>query len=168
MILRVLSWSADRSGCSLIVCIQIFLIGVDAVNLLLVRGLVLRTPMPDRFAIPLLVGLALNPTSILLAAQHGNFDAVVALWVLFFIGSMWAYLRTGSNQHWYCACLLLGMGVLTKTIPLLLAPLLFAGHRRLSKRSLIGGSALFLAPLIIGMVPLFFADADSVMHHVVR
>jgi len=93
------------------------------------------------------VGLALNPVSILLCCQHRNFDVLVALSVLAALLALERRARTGAVEDWLSACGWLGLGVLAKTVPLLLAPLLAPGARR--ARTL--GVLLFLGPTALAL-----------------
>ncbi len=115
---------------------------------------------------PVLLGLVLSPISILLTVQHGNFDALVALWLLLFLGALWSHHASGSRRSWLLACFFLGMGVFTKTVPLLLAPLLLAGSWPRKIPTALLGLFILIGPTVIGLVPLYLADAPSVRLHV--
>jgi len=85
----------------------------------------------------LVLGIALNPVCILLSVQHGNFDVIVAVWVVLFLHFLLRDLQlrrsTGADEnadHWLLACLFLGLGILTKVVPVVLVPLLFVGCRQ--------------------------------------
>ena len=103
----------------------------------------------------LLVAIALNPAAIFQVTQHGNFDVLMALWIVLGIDSLVQFHREHRKNDWLLACLWLGLGVLTKTIPLILAPLLAIDAKKLSARDLIAGIFLFLAPATIGVGVLF-------------
>src|SRR5262249_51075158 len=94
----------------------------------------------------LLFGIALDPVAIILVCQHGNSDVQVGLLVTLAVAALGAYRRSHDVAAWLCGCLLLGLGVLAKTVPLVLAPLLAPGARRASGAGRALGAALFLGP----------------------
>ena len=71
----------------------------------------------------LLVGIALNPVAIILVCQHGNSDVQVGLLVTLAVAALGAHHRSRDIAAWLGGCLFLGLGVLAKTVPLVLAPL---------------------------------------------
>ena len=87
----------------------------------------------------LLVGIALNPVAILLVCQHGNSDINVGLLVTLAVAALIAHWRSRDVVFWLCGCLLLGVGVLAKTVPLFLAPIFAPGARLAGKLGLCWG-----------------------------
>ena len=89
----------------------------------------------DRRAVrrALVVGIALNPVAIILVCQHGNSDVQVGLLVTLAVAALAAHRRSRDVAAWLGGCLLLGLGVLAKTVPLVLAPLLAPGARSASR-----------------------------------
>jgi hypothetical protein len=116
----------------------------------------------------LLVGVALNPVAILLVCQHGNSDVVVGLLVTLAIAALIAYERSRDAVVWLGACLLLGLGVLAKTVPLVLAPLLAPGARQGSWTTRGLALALFLGPAALGVVVILALAPEAVTEHVLR
>lgn len=165
-VLYVLDRASEFTGVSLIRCLQGLLIAVDAINLLLVLRMLSRSDVSGKWIKPVLLGLVLSPISILLTVQHGNFDALVALWLLLFLGALWSHHASGSRRSWLLACFFLGMGVFTKTVPLLHAPLLLAGSWPRKIPTALLGLLILIGPTVIGLVPLYLADAPSVRLHV--
>ena len=165
-VIRVLDLISALTGASFVHCLQGLLTLVDAVNLLLVQRLLARSGASENSAKPILLGLALSPISILLAGQHGNFDPLLATWLLLFIGALWSHHASGTSRSWLLACFLLGMGVFTKTVPLLLGPLLLISPWSRGLPTALMGLFLLLAPTIIGLLPLYLVDAQSVRHDV--
>ena len=141
--------------------LQITLMAIESIVLILTYKLI-RTVSPEAAARKIvLVGLALNPAAILLVCQHGNFDVLVALWLVLFLGSLLRYDRKGEEAQWLLACLFLGLGILTKTVPLVLTPFLAGGFRRLSGPTRFLGLTLLLGPVALGMSILYvLAPAD--------
>jgi len=147
MVIAALDWIARTLGMPFQRALVGLLIAADlaamALTWLLIRRLWPRA-RADRWVA---VGLALNPVSILLCCQHRNFDVLVALAVLAALLALARRTRTGAVENWLAACGWLGLGVLAKTVPLLLAPLLAPGARR--ARGL--GLVLFLGPTALGL-----------------
>lgn len=115
----------------------------------------------------LLAGISLNPVAILLVCQHGNFDVLVGLWVVLFTTQLVLFQRSEDSVEWLVACLFLGLAVLTKTVPLVLAPLLAQGARGLPPKTRWLGAALVLGPVILGMSVIYVLDPNGVTHKVI-
>ena len=137
-------------GISFVHGLQLFLAAVESAVICLTFRLISRLGRGPAWPLAL-VGLALNPACILLTCQHGNFDVLVGLWVLLFVGSLIQYQRSKDEVDWLLACLFLGLGILTKTVPLVLCPLLAGGWRRSSWPARAVGLALVLGPVCLGM-----------------
>lgn len=115
-----------------------------------------------------MVGIALNPVAILLVCQHGNFDVIMVFWVLLAAEGLVRYNETQNLAYWLCACLFLGLGILTKTVPLALVPMLAAGfHRADSKRRLLG-AIMALGPAAFGMSVIYVLTPEAVVNHVLE
>jgi MFS family permease len=99
----------------------------------------------------LLVGIALNPVAILLVCLHGNSDVQVGLLVTLAVSALCAHWRSRDVVLWLLGCLFLGLGVLAKTAPLVLAPILAPGARVASRAARGLGVALFLGPAALGL-----------------
>jgi hypothetical protein len=70
---------------------------------------------------------------------------------MLFMLSLLRYNRAGDDADWLCACLFLGLGILTKTVPLVLVPLLAGGFREATARLRFLGLALVLGPVALGI-----------------
>jgi len=147
MIIAGLDWTARTLGVPFQRALVGFLLVADLVAMTLTWLLVRRLWPRARAERWVAVGLALNPVSILLCCQHRNFDVLVALSVLAALIALERLARSGAVEDWLSACAWLGVGVLAKTVPLLLAPLLAPGARR--ARGL--GVLLFLGPTALGL-----------------
>jgi glycosyl transferase family 87 len=147
MVIAALDWTARTLGFPFQRALVGLLIAADLVAMALTWLLVRRLWPRARADRWVAVGLALNPVSILLCCQHRNFDVLVALAVLAALLALERRARTGAVEDWLAACGWLGLGVLAKTVPLLLAPLLAPGARR--ARGL--GVLLFLGPTALGL-----------------
>jgi len=115
----------------------------------------------------LLVGIALNPVAIILICQHGNSDVQIGLLVTLATAALIAYGRTRDVVFWLCGCLLIGVGVLAKTAPLVLAPLLAPGARLVSRPGRLLGLALLLGPAALGLSVIAALVPIAVWDHVV-
>ncbi len=102
-----------------------------------------------------LIGISLNPVSILLVCQHCNFDVIVSLWIVLFFVMLFYFWEKDTPDYWLCACLFLGLGVLTKTVPIILFPLLLYCIRQINNRYRLIGAYLFIFPCFLGMSILF-------------
>jgi hypothetical protein len=116
----------------------------------------------------LLVGIALNPIAIILVCQHGNSDVQVGLLVTLAAAALLAHQRSRDVVHWLLACLLLGVGVLAKTVPLVLAPVLTPGGRLASTAGKALGAALFVGPAALGVAVILALSPQAVVDHVIR
>ena len=144
---------ARAFGVPLTTAIRLFLILADALGVLL-SGRLIRRLAPVSVLGPLLVGWSLNPIAILLVCQHGNFDGLVAVCVLLTLLALVDFLEDADPVSWLRACGWLGIGVLVKTIPITLAPLLATGSR-LSRRTHALGGALVVGPALYGVSVVF-------------
>lgn len=115
----------------------------------------------------MLFGLAINPASIFLSCQHCNYDVFVGLFVLLAAWMLMEWHRRLMPEAWLAACFFIGMGILAKTVPIIMTPLLLLGFRRLSVPVRLFGVLLLAAPFTIGMSVLFTLEPHGVMEHVV-
>jgi hypothetical protein len=85
--------------------------------------------------------------------------------------SIAALLRFGVSEHpvdWLFAALALGIGILTKTIPMILVPLLMAGWKKLENRTRILGAILLVGPVALGLSVLFALVPRAILQHVIQ
>jgi len=144
-------------------CLQFVLIFFESAAILLTLRLIRRMAPAARAATLVVVGLALNPIAILQVCQHCNFDVIVAFWLLLFLLSLLRYNRTKDFADWLCATLFLGLGILTKTVPLILVPLLAGGFRQATHRIRFLGITLLLGPVSVGLSIIYvLAPADVI------
>jgi hypothetical protein len=115
----------------------------------------------------LLWGIALNPVAIFLSCQHCNYDVFVGLFVLVAVWMLIEWSTRETREAWLAACFFIGMGILAKTVPVILTPLLLIGFRRLPVAVRCFGIVLLAAPFTIGMSVLFALEPHGVMEHVV-
>jgi len=115
-----------------------------------------------------MAGIALNPVAIFLVCQHCNFDVIMTLWVLLAAESLVRYNQSHDVLDWLCACLFLGLGILTKTVPLALAPLLAAGFRNATAAGRLLGATLLLGPAALGMSVIYVLAPAAVFNDVLE
>jgi hypothetical protein len=115
----------------------------------------------------LLVGIALNPVAILLICQHGNSDVNVGLLVTLAVAALVAHWRSRDVVFWLGGCLLLGLGVLAKTVPLVLAPVLAPGARLTGDAGRALGAALLLGPAALGLSVLLALVPEATRENVI-
>ncbi|HUB87782.1 MAG TPA: hypothetical protein VMB22_07810 [Verrucomicrobiae bacterium] len=154
-IIFCISKVATMLGAPFFRVLQSFLIlaesGVIIFLIILIREVVPTAPVRKI----VIIGLALNPIAILLICQHCNFDVLVGFWLLLFMISLLRYNRDNNPGNWLAACLFLGLGILTKTVPLLLIPMLAGGFRRATGLFKFLGAALLLGPVTLGMSVIY-------------
>jgi hypothetical protein len=146
--------------------LQTTLILVELGTLALAWALLRRVRPEAAAARWVLFGLALNPVAVLLTCQHCNFDGLVALAVLGFALALGRFHRTGAATDWLEACLFLGLGVVTKTAPLVLVPLLVPGGRALGARGWAFGLTLVLGPAALGLGVLYALTPEAIVRNV--
>lgn len=141
--------------------VQFFLAAVESLVVVALFRLIRQLVPTAKPFMLLLLGIALNPVTILLVCQHCNFDVIVALWVLLFVGALARYYQSHDDVDWLLACLFLGLGILTKTVPLVLCPMLAGGFRRVAAKARWLGLMLVFGPVTLGMSIIYvLAPAD--------
>lgn len=162
----IISKIADSFGVPFFRVLQVFLILFETVVIAVTARLIqLLAPAANVRAL-VLIGIALNPAAILLTCQHCNFDVIMTLWMLLAIASLMRYNASDNLFDWLCACLFLGLGILTKTVPLALVPLLAGGFRKATATGKLLGTALALGPVTLGMSVIYVLSPAQVAHNV--
>lgn len=110
--------------------------------------------------------VCLNPAAILQTTQHLNFDVIPTLWMLLAVLTLIRYVETEQAIWWLYAALFIGLGILTKTFPIVLLPLLFLGFYRLSPETRILGVILAIAPAALGMSVIYVLCPDGVHRNI--
>lgn len=155
-------------GIDFYLAVRLALIIADVVVMLLTVGLLRQINAKAPYAALVLVGYCLNPVPLLITVQQANFDAFVAIWILLFFHFLINFGRGRDAVDWLLAAACLGMGVFTKTTPLLLWPLLVPGLRWLPWRVGVFGGLLVLAPVTLAMAPLYVLNPDVITNFVLR
>jgi hypothetical protein len=143
--------------------LQLLLIAAESGVIILTARLIRKVAPASRVSTLLVLGIALNPIAILQVCEHCNFDVIVALWLLLFMISLLRYNRTGNSSDWLCACLFLGLGILTKTIPLILVPLLAGGFSQASRQIKLLGITLLLGPAALGLGVIYVLSPTDII-----
>jgi hypothetical protein len=128
-----------------------FLILVESALMLVLYVTVIQFTQFKKITWLLMLGIALNPISILQVCQHCNFDVLVGFWVLLAVHMLLRFHERHESRFWLFACFALGMGAATKTVPLSLALLLLPAVKKLKLTEQILGAAFLLVPLVLGM-----------------
>ena len=147
--------------------LQLVLILIESAGIVALFALARRIAPAANIRGVMLAGIALNPIAILLVCQHGNFDVLVGLWVVLFATQLVLFQRRQDSSDWLAACLFLGLAVLTKTVPIVLAPLLAQGARRLAAKTRWLGAVLVLGPVILGVSIIYVLDPSGVARKVI-
>ena len=168
-IIALLDAVANHVGTSFWTALRIYLIMAEsALVATLYLTLVSVGARRDAVRRALLVGIALNPVAILLVCEHGNSDINVGLLVTLAVTALIAHWRSRDVVLWLCGCLLLGVGVLAKTVPLVLAPILAPGARLAGKAGTVLGAALFLGPAALGLSVIMALAPEATRMHVIE
>ena len=114
----------------------------------------------------LVFGVAVNPVCILQVCQHCNFDVLIGFWVLLTIYMLLRFQDRHESRFWLCACFALGMGTLTKTVPLSLMPLLLLSIRKVKPVEQMIGLILFLGPVILALSILYVLGPEDIKTNV--
>lgn len=146
--------------------LQLSLIIIESIVIVLLAKLIHQITPQARVRALLIFGIALNPAAILLICQHCNFDVMVVLWVLLFLLNLLRFNQTKDPADCLCACLFLGLGILTKTVPLVLVPLLAGGFRTVAGPIKLMGLALLFGPAALGMSVIYVIAPAGVTTHV--
>lgn len=167
-VLYVLGEVSRITGIAAVNVIRGFLIAIDTVNILLLQFLAVRFLGIAQPRTLLLAGFAANPVALILTCQHGNFDAIVVTALLCFTIALLRWRESSDPVDWLFASLALGIGILAKTFPLALTPLLAYHASKLSVRARLLGAMLVVVPAAIGMSVLFVLSPHAVIENVLR
>ena len=168
-VIFVLDRVADYLDMSFLSVLRLYLVLIESATVVTLYLTLVYVGAPrDAIRRALLVGIALNPVMIILVCQHGNSDVNVGLFVSLACAALIVYERSRDVLVWLVGCLLLGLGVLAKTTPLVLAPVLAPGARLAPRTGRALGVALFLIPVVIGLSVIVALVPDAVYTHVIR
>jgi hypothetical protein len=142
--------------------VRIFLIGAECLLALLLYISVIRYVKSSNPVKLLVFGIALNPISIFEVCQHCNFDVLVGFWILLAIYMLLRFQEQTEPRFWLCACFALGMGILTKTVPICLSPLLLLSVRKLKLQERLLGVAFLLGPSVLGLCILYVLGPQDI------
>ncbi|HTK23971.1 MAG TPA: hypothetical protein VL264_07055 [Gaiella sp.] len=168
VVIKAVDAAADLVGVGFWSALRIYLVLVESA-VVVTLYVTLVSSGADRAAVrrALLIGIALNPVAIILVCQHGNSDVQIGLFVTLAVAALAAHHRSRDVVAWLGGCLFLGLGVLAKTVPLVLAPLLAPGARRVSSGGRALGVVLFLGPAALGTAVILVLAPGAVWHNVI-
>jgi len=153
---------------SLFTVIRVFLIISEAITTIVLFFFIRRAHGISTTTKLLLSGIAVNPIAILLICQHCNFDILMIFWVVVYIYALRDFKESGSPVDWLWACCSLGIAILYKTVPLILAPLLLHRLRALTMKSLVLGILLCLGPALLALSVLYVLEPAEVVDKVIH
>jgi hypothetical protein len=133
---------------------------------LLYAAIVRFTPARD-VTKTLIIGMAIDPICLVQVCQHGNFDVLVGFWILLAVYMLLRFQEHHESRFWLFACFALGMGAVTKTVPLCLAPLLLISVRRLKLAELMLGAAFLFGPITLGLSVLYVLTPEDIVTKVI-
>jgi hypothetical protein len=128
-----------------------FLIVTESSLALLLYAALIRFTEARGAAKLLILGIAINPISIFQVCQHCNFDVLAGFWILLAVYLLMRFQEHHEPNFWLLACFALGMGALTKTVPLCLAPLLLVSIRKINWSGRFLGMVLLLVPITLAL-----------------
>jgi hypothetical protein len=169
IVIEAVDWVAGFVDVAFWSALRFYLVLVESVLLVTLYATLLSCGA-ERGAVrrALLVGIALNPVAIILVCQHGNSDVHVGLLVTLAVAALGSHRRSHAVVAWLGACLFLGLGVLAKTVPLVLAPLLAPGTRRASRAERALGAALLVGPAALGVAVILVLAPTAVWDNVIN
>jgi len=163
-VLFVLGELSSRTHIPLAHLIQLFLVGIDIVTVVVVYLFARALGIIGARAFWLaLFGFAVNPISIILTCQHGNFDSVIGLSVVATAFALVVWNRQGVASTLLLACLILGIGILAKTVPLILAPFLAIRWRETDWPTRVVGATLVVGPTLLGVSIVYVLSPNQVI-----
>jgi hypothetical protein len=118
-------------------------------------------------AILLFCAFVINPIPISQICVQGHFDVLVALFISTALLFLTRWHREYIPVYWYGASTALGLGILTKTVPLLLTPLLFFNIKKLKKLEILFGIYLLFFPAALGISIIYILDPHSTLTKVI-
>jgi hypothetical protein len=158
-LIYVLHRVAESSGLPWFRTVQLFTAALDVVGLTIALMSFVDAERGNR---ALLYAWALNPSAVLIACQHCNIDGLVAIWCVLAVASLMQFGRSRSAIDWLFACLFVGLGILTKTVPLVLVPLLAGGARVLDTKTRSLGSVLIVGPAALGISIIYVLGPEHI------
>lgn len=164
----VLAWLSKSIAIPFTELLWIVLIAFETAIIVVSFGILRRWLTPKTTRNVLLIAIALNPAAIFQVTQHGNIDVIFMLWVMLAVSAMIRFHEHGDPGDWLRACMWIGLGILTKTAPIALAPLLAAGANRLPRSTLLRGAILCLLPAIMGFGLIYPFAPEQVWRNVVQ
>lgn len=168
MVIVAVDYAANAADVAFWTALRLYLVLVESA-LVVALYLTLVSFGGERRAVrrALLAGIALNPVAIILVSQHGNSDVQVGLLVTLAVAALGGHRRSRDVVLWLCGCLFLGLGVLAKTAPLVLAPILAPGARMASWAGRGLGAALLVGPAALGVGVILALAPTAVWDHVI-
>jgi len=138
----------------------------DMILLAVLTGLLYMVMSPAAAFRWLLWGYALNPLVILLTVQHGNLDAFPMICVVAACICLIRHHRRGEPATWLWAAAWLGIGAFTKTVPILLFPLLAPGAAGVKSNVRWLGLLLLIGPVALSLLPIYTLSPEPVTNAV--
>ncbi|MBF0361653.1 MAG: hypothetical protein HQK49_11615 [Oligoflexia bacterium] len=117
----------------------------------------------------LLFGICLNPIAIFLVTAHGNFDVLLIFFTVLSLLFILLTLKTSSKNFWLLSSAFLGLAILTKTIPVILIPIVFFHFFKRFKfvESLLSIYLIGL-PVVLGMSIIYVLGPEQITNNVLH
>jgi hypothetical protein len=155
-VLWVLRRMSDFSGIPREIMIKLFNVLADTVSAALIYSIGCRVLEAKRVFWLVFFGFVVNPVLLTLTCLHGSFDSLVMALLLATVDLLFrgTYHQAGQN-YWFGSCLVLGYGIIAKTVPVLAFPLLLTEWVKKRWSELLLGAAIFLTPIMVGFSTLY-------------
>lgn len=167
-IVYVLGRASAFTGWSLVVWVRLFLMFIEGVLIVVLYGMLRDLDIPSHRARNLLLaGISLNPACVFQVCQHLNFDVLVALWLALSLFALVRFICVRDDSWWLLSALFLGMGILTKTVPLAMVPILAVAIRDVRNLNRLIGLFLLFVPAALGLSVVYVLGPQQVHDHVI-
>lgn len=147
---------ATFTGIDIIHLIQTILISAEAIGAVLLAS-ILNAHRVAKAKYILLFGYSANIILLTQVCQHLNFDIIVGALVIGYIWFLDMETRAATERlgDYFRGSLSVGLGILAKTIPLVLAPIVYLDGKRFSRSDRVTSAILFFGPVALGISVIY-------------
>ena len=146
--------------------ILIFLSLIESLLLVVYAYIFKELNLIKKFDKFIFFGFIINPISISQICIQGHFDVFLNLFVSLSILFTIKWIKSQNKNNWILSCIMLGQGILLKTVPLICTPLIFVKIKNISKFDRILGILLLIYPAFLGLSIIYSLNPDAITKHV--
>ncbi len=147
--------------------IRFFLVLIEAL-LIIISYKFLVKKFGKESIINLFLVYILCPVPLILVTIHCNFDVLVGLFIFLSLSFLVSFQSTLKPNDWLKSCAFLGLGILTKTIPIILVPLLLSSISHLKLRTIFIGGLLLVLPTFLSISYLYHLSPQATVDNILR